>query len=174
MNQNDGPVSALFQPLPLQGNVQRDGLATAAAAGGISEAMAKAAAYTPSGECVAWGIPFSAGDPVLLVDRPVLVQFSPVVTRWLVFMHTSDERPLARDASGFISPMQGEGQLNEHAADYVVLFEDGSQERVQIRRRHAIGAFHHRWGENCFQAVPATSPTPNGPPTSSLRTNPTH
>lgn len=56
--------------------------------------------------------------------------------------------------------MRGEGQLAEHAADYVILYDDGTEERVIIRRRHQIGMFQRSWGENCFEAVPHHKPYP--------------
>ncbi|MGQ9681498.1 MAG: CehA/McbA family metallohydrolase [Anaerolineae bacterium] len=56
--------------------------------------------------------------------------------------------------------MAGEGRLNEHAADYCILYADGREERLPIRRRHQIGAFQRRWGENCFQAVAHHKPHP--------------
>jgi len=49
--------------------------------------------------------------------------------------------------------MRGEGQLNELAANYYVHYDDGSKICIPVRRRHHIGAFSWRWGENCFQAV---------------------
>ena len=56
--------------------------------------------------------------------------------------------------------MHGEGLLAEHAADYVILYEDGSEARVAIRRRRQIGTFQRRWGENCFEAVAHHKPHP--------------
>jgi hypothetical protein len=75
-------------------------------------------------------------------------------------MHTSDLRPVEPDRNGFFSPMRGEGQLGEHAADYVMLYEDGTEERATIRRRHQLGAFQRRWGENCFESVVHGKPHP--------------
>ena len=37
--------------------------------------------------------------------------------------------------------MRGYKRLNEHAADYIMLYTDGSEERAPIRRRHQIGPF---------------------------------
>jgi len=45
-------------------------------------------------------------------------------------------------------------------ADYVMLYQDGTQERAPIRRRRQIGAFQRRWGENCFEAVAHSKPRP--------------
>ncbi len=153
----DGPVSPHFKSLKLAGNVR---LSDLAAVGGVSEQMAQAAARAPQGDCVCWGIPFVVGDVVWVVDDPVTVDLAPVQARWWVFLHTSDIRPLAWNEDGFISPMRGAGQLNEHAADYVLVYADGTEARAEIRRRHQVGAFHRDWGENCFQAVAHHKPYP--------------
>ena len=153
----DGPRSANFNPLPLQGQLDLDELAGAP---GISENLARAAQHAPRGSCTAWGIPFEIDKVILLQDQPVTVTFPAVLAQWLVFMHTSDIRPLGENASGIIAPMTGAGRLNEHAADYVLLFADGSEARAEIRRRHQVGAFERRWGENCFQAVEQHKPYP--------------
>ena len=56
--------------------------------------------------------------------------------------------------------MHGEGRLAEHAADYVIRYADGSEARAAIRRRHQVGTFQRRWGENCFEAVAQHKPNP--------------
>ena len=152
----DGPKSTQFAPLPFAGNVPLDELAGA----GISPAMARAVEHAPRGACVGWGMPFDVGDVVLVKDQAVSITFSPTPAEWLVFMHTSDVRPMSPGPGGFISPMRGEAQLAEHAADYVVLYADGTQERVAIRRRRQLGPFQRRWGENCFEAVAHAKPGP--------------
>jgi len=154
---NDGPASALFSPIKLIGNIEMESLAQA----GVSQQMASAAAHAPSGDCVSWGIPFAAGKAILVKDAPVRVKVKPVKARWLVFMHTSDVRPIEVNNDGFIRPMRGEARLNEHAADYVIEFADGSEQRVAIRRRHHVGPVLRRWGENCFEAVPHAKPRPS-------------
>ena len=93
----------------------------------------------------------------------------PTSTRWLVFQHTSDLRPLEEGPGGNISPMHGEGLLAEHAADYVIRYADGSEARAAIRRRCQIGAYRRRWGENCFEAVAHHKPQPCARATSRLR-----
>ncbi len=108
----------------------------------------------------AWGIPFQVEDVVAITDQVVSIELSPTVAQWLVFMHTSDLRPVEPGRGGFISPMRGEGQLAEHAADYVMLYQDGTEERVAIRRRYQLGMFQRRWGENCFEAVAHRKPYP--------------
>ena len=152
----DGPSLPLFEPLSLKGNVSLSKLAGP----GLSDEMLAALEHAPSGDCVGWGIRFEIGDVVAISDQAVTVDLIPVVTQWLVFMHTSDLRAIEPGPSGFISPMRGEGHLAEHAADYVVLYEDGAEERLSIRRRHQLGAFQRRWGENCFEAVTHLKPRP--------------
>ena len=152
----DGPSSPLFVPLSLRGNVPLSGLAGI----GTSDEMSTALEHAPSGDCVAWGIPFEIEDVVAIRDKAVSVELGPTVTQWLVFMHTSDLRTVEPGPGGIMSPMRGQGQLGEHAADYVVLYENGAEERVSIRRRHQIGAFQRRWGESCFEAVAHPKPYP--------------
>ena len=156
----DGPSSPLFTPLPLKGNVTLSQLADL----GVSDGMAASSEHAPSGACVAWGIPFEVEDVIALTNEVVTVEFSPTVAQWLVFLHTSDLRPMEPGSDGFISPMRGEGQLANHAADYVILYADGTQGRTPVRRRHQIGSFQRRWGENCFEAVAHPKPHPKRAP----------
>jgi hypothetical protein len=122
--------------------------------------MADALEHAPSGACVAWGIPFEIGDVIILQEKAVVVDLVPTQAQWLVFMHTSDTRPVEPGPGGFISPMRGRGQLAEHAADYVMLYADGTEQHARIRRRHQLGAFQRAWGENCFEAVAHQKPHP--------------
>ncbi len=125
--------------------------------------MAKAAAQAPQGSCVGWGIPFHIEQPVLLRDQTVTQPAPGLKAEWLVFQHTTDLKPLERDARGFARPMPGEGRLSEHVADYVIVYADGTEARQAIRRRHQIGMFRAIWGENCFQAVAHTKMHPVRP-----------
>jgi hypothetical protein len=152
----DGPSSPLFTPVPFKDNVALSQLADA----GLSDEMSDALENAPKGACVAWGIPFEIGDVAVLKDQDVSVELEPTQAQWLVFMHTSDMRPVVPGPGGFISPTRGRGQLAEHAADYVMLYADGREERASIRRRHQLGAFQRGWGENCFEAVAHHKPLP--------------
>jgi hypothetical protein len=156
MKINDGPGSPYFKSLSLPAHSLVD-------KSGLSEAMQTALNNAPRGTCIAWGIPFEVNDPIILTHTPLELPVTPLKARWLVFLHTSDLRSNDPNASGFISPMRGEGLLDEHAATYTVHFADGSEERAEIRRRHQIGMFEHRWGENCFQSVSAPKPHPMRP-----------
>ncbi len=159
---HDGPRSPHFAPVPLAGNANLPALAAAATASpaGMTGEMAAALGHAPSGTCTSWGIPFDIGDVVLLSDKPVSVAVSPVQARWLIFLHTSDTRPLSPGPGGIISPLRGSGQLAEHAADYVICYAGGAEARVAIRRRRQLGPFNREWGENCFEAVAHHKPCP--------------
>jgi len=148
-----------FSPVALKGNVSFDELATAA----LSETMRGAVPKALRGSVVLWGIPFHIDRPLLLKDHPVLEQTPGLKAEWLVFQHTTDIKPLNADANGIIRPMEGEGYLGEHIADYVIVFGDGTEVREAIRRRHQIGMLQARWGENCFQAVAQYKPFPIRP-----------
>jgi hypothetical protein len=152
----DGPKSHLFAPIHFKGNAVFSDVTNL----GVFDEMADNLDHAPIGECVAWGIPFNVGEVVAIKDHPVAVNFAPTPSQWFIFMHTSDMRPLESNAHGFVSPMRGRGQLAEHAADYVMRYQDGTEEHAPIRRRHEIGAFQRGWGENCFQAVAHHKPFP--------------
>ncbi len=156
LNVQDGPSTARFRSVPLSGSTPAADLKTV----GLSEAMITALEQMPVGACVAWGIPFEVQDPLVLADQPLFVPLAPLRAGWLVFMHTSDLRPVEPGPGGFISPMRGEGQLGELAAEYRVIYADGQETRLPIRRRYQIGMFTRRWGENCFEAVPHRKPQP--------------
>jgi hypothetical protein len=153
----DGPSSSLFEPIPIRGNTPLDALASAPA---LSEQMRAEAQHAPSGDCVSWGIPFRVRRVAIAGDRPVALKLPPTKAPWLVFMHTSDIRPQDRDSHGFPTSKSGFGRLGEHAADYIVVYADGTEKRLPLRRRHEIGASRRNWGENCFQAVAHTKPRP--------------
>jgi len=155
----DGPASPLFRPLAFAGPANPARLPP----GLVSKEMAEAAGKAPASSCVFHGIPFRVRRAVVVAGSPVILRFAPVRAPWLVFLHTSDTRPPDRDASGFIRASTGWGRLGEHAADYVVLRADGSEETLPIRRRREVGAFRHPWGEQCFDAVPAAKPHPVAP-----------
>jgi len=147
---HDGPRSPQFQSVRIRGNLAVAELARAA----VSEGMRGLAGYAPSGSCTGWGIPFEIRKLVLLRDKAVSMPIRPVKAAWLVFMHTTDHEPLDVNVHGFVSPSRGLGLLGECVADYVVVYEDGSERRTTIRRQHQIGMFARRvFGENCFQAV---------------------
>ena len=153
----DGPSTDQFSSLAMEGNRTWSDLAVM----GLSEELLAVLQHAPRGQIVGWGIPFSVGDSVVaLTEDPVAVEWEPVCAGWLVFLHVSDLRTVEPGPNGFYSPMRGGGQLAEHAADYVVQYADGTEIRVPIRRRHQVGMFDRRWGENCFEAVAQHKPSP--------------
>jgi hypothetical protein len=152
----DGPSSPDFKPVALQGNVSFSGLAKES----LSEDMRKAVTEAPRGLGASWGIPFNVQDPILLKDQPWTEKLDKLKAQWFIFMHTSDLEELKWNQNGFLSQTSGEGRLNEHVADYVIVYTDGSEARQEIRRRHQLGTFNRRWGENCFQAVLHVKPHP--------------
>ncbi len=152
----DGPASSLFRPIRISSHITLDQLA----ASGIPAEMAEAVKHAPAGQGVAWGIPFEVDQVVVIRGQPVHIAFEPIAARQLVFMHSASIRHVQPGPGGFLSPTRWPGQLAEHAADYVLLYADGSEERVAIRRRHQIGAHDRMWGENCFEAVAAHKPHP--------------
>ena len=153
---SDGPASANFKPVTLQGNRSLAGIRRAK----VSKQMQQAVAHAPSGKCFAWGIPFTVKRVMLLqkgIDT-MAVSMRNLKAQWLVFMHTSDAEPPRYNRHGFISPTSGDGRLNEHVADYIVCYTDGGEVTVPVRRRHQLGMITRVWGENCFEAVPQRKP----------------
>ncbi len=165
MERRDGPASRLFRTLPFTGGTPWEELG---AVRELSEEMRAALAGARPGVSVGWGIPFEVHDPVVVAREPVTIDLPDCRTRWLVFMHTSDLRPSelaggAEGAAGLLSPMRGEGRLGEVAARYVIVYEDGSEQVIPIRRRYEIGTYTRRWGENCFACVAHHKPYPLRP-----------
>ncbi len=159
----DGPSFASFKPLRIKGNVRLPELASSGPADlapGMTREMVEALGLAPDGPNVSWGIPFEIGEAVLLVNHAFSCEVEPTRARWLVFLHTSDIRPLQPGKGGIISPLRGSGMLAEHAADYAIEYDDGSHTTAAIRRRYQLGAFRREWGENCFEAVAHHKPFP--------------
>ena len=154
----DGPISPLFAPVALRGNVRIAELAGA----GVSEQMADALPHAPTGRCTSWGIDFAIGQSaILLRDKPVRRTVAPLKAQWLVVMHTTDGAPLAKDKHGFVAePMRGSGRLGEHVANYHLHYADGTSAAAAIRRRHQVGMFWRGWGENCVECVSHVKPRP--------------
>jgi len=152
----DGPISPSFKPLQFEGNFSSETIKNA----DLSGEMLVASEEAHYGSCVGWGIPFNIKGFVIIKNETYSIEFEPTLAKWLIFMHTSDLRLPEKTQDGFYSPMRGEGLLSEHAADYVVVFEDQSESRFEIQRRYQIGAYRPRWGERCFQAVSHHKPFP--------------
>lgn len=152
----DGPCASHFSPVLVRGNCEFNDLPSM----GLSQEMCAASSHASVGECVSWGIPFRVTRCIVLKDKEVSIEVDLVESQWLVFMHTSDKRPFEWNESGFVSPARGFGHLAEHAADYVVIYEDSSEITFPIRRRYEIGSYQRIWGEHNFASVTHRKPRP--------------
>ena len=75
-------------------------------------------------------------------------------------MHTSDLIKLKDEQGDYLTPFKGTGQLNEEVADYVIVYNDGTEERITIHERFQIGMFQQHWGENSILSVAHHKPKP--------------
>lgn len=151
----DGPVSPLFAPVKFAGGTPFEALPGLP----ISSQMKDSLRFAPSGHCVCWGMPFAIGHRIAVaVDKPVTLKLGAVKTPWLVFMHTTDAVELPRRKDGVYSPAKGYGLLGETAADYVVIYADGTEVRRPVLRRHEINLFQRPWGESSFACVAHIKP----------------
>jgi len=153
----DGPQSPLFKEIMINGNMELSSVTDS-----ISQKMADAVGYAPAGHGTVWGIPFHIPEKIIfLKDQPIGLKVTPFSANWLVFLHTSDninEEPDKESTQEHY--FKGVGQLNEHIADYIIIYTDGSEERTEIRERHQIGMFRQIWGENNILSVAAHKPMP--------------
>jgi hypothetical protein len=158
-NLYDGPPSPLFNPVKIMGGNKSLSELTEP---DVSGEMINTIHSAPEGQSTSWGIPFDIGPEILwLKSEDVAIQVSPFSGRWLVFLHTSDHMPLQKDSGGFFrKPFNGIGHLNDHIANYIVIYEDGSELNIPIRQRYHIGMFQQIWGENCIESVAHHKPRP--------------
>jgi len=158
VNLFDGPSSPLFSAIPISGNKSLKGLT----ASDVSDEMAGSVDSAPVGSSTSWGIPFNIGTKILfLKNEKVNVEVPPFACKWLVFLHTSDRMLLKRDNSGFFEkPFKGIGHLNDHIANYVIGYDDGTELSLPIRQRYHIGMFQQIWGENCIESLAHFKPRP--------------
>ena len=162
LSAKDGPSTTNFVPLTVKGNNTLSGLSKT----NISKEMKNVLKHAPSKSCISWGIPFEINKVVLVEEKeaPVSIKLDGIETEWFVFMHTSDIRPLKTDTNKLsISSLRGEGQLGEHAANYIIIYDDGTEEKIAIKRRHQIGMFLRTWSANCFESVKHLKPYPRRP-----------
>lgn len=153
---NDGPPSPFFNPLDITGNVEITKIDSSV----LSAKMSEAIKSSPTGNCVAWGIPFNIREHIICIkDKPFISNIKPCLGKWMVFLHTSDQYDLKINKDGFYEkPFKGIGMLNENLANYVIIYEDGSEVTLPIRQRHQIGMFQQSWGENCIESVANIKP----------------
>jgi hypothetical protein len=154
----DGPASSLFEPIPISGNKNIADINTNL----VSARMKDAIPSAPMGRGVAWGIPFYIPENVVyLKDKSFQIKTDPFKGPWLLFLHTTDVQQLEEDGNGFYErPFKGIGMLNEHIANYIILYEDGTEQTLPIRQRYQIGMFQQMWGENCVECVAHHKPRP--------------
>jgi len=147
----DGPYSALFNPVVIEGNRRLQKLVEPL----VSKQMAEILPNVFAGPRIGWGVPFAVNQKAVFIkDAPVSIDAHPFKAKWLVFLHTADLAEMPRDPFGlYESPFKGEGRLGELIADYIIVYADGTRESTAIKRRHQIGMFHRQWGENCFESV---------------------
>jgi len=150
----DGPASTLFAPVPLTGNTDLDALG----ASPVSSLMAQNTVFAPTGACVNWGIPFDTTSPVLVQGQSHTFDFKNTAARWLVFSHVLDISEQNQKSEqtiqlfGMNMPVLGPMPTGP-VANYVFIYEDGSEHRVTIKSGFQIGPFATRLDENCFEAV---------------------
>ena len=156
----DGPGSPLFEPLDITGNLDISKIDLSV----VSEEMAEAIKSAPTGNSLAWGIPFDINEKIIyLKNEPFKLNITPRLGNWIIFLHTADRQDLKRSTDGFYEkPFRGIGLLNEEIANYFVIYEDGKEVCLSIRQRYHIGMFQQGWGENCIESVAHHKPRPVG------------
>ncbi len=154
----DGPGSPLFEPLNITGNINISEVDSSI----VTEQMSEAIKSAPTGNSVAWGIPFNIKERVIhLKNDPYSVSFTPSKGKWIAFMHTSDRAEMKRTDDGFYQkPFRGTGQFNEEVARYYVIYEDNEEVSLPIRQRYHVGMFSQIWGENSIESVANVKPAP--------------
>ena len=146
----DGPASPHFQAVKIVGNIRRSELREPL----VSSEMVEDLRHAPAGDGTAWGIPFRVEERVILAgENDVDERVDPFSAKWIVFLHTAD----IRASLGWPARL---GVLNEHAADYVIGYHDGTEEIIPVRQRHQIGVFEDSWGFRGLQCVEHHKPLP--------------
>ncbi len=148
----DGPITKQFQSITIRGKYNQDSLAGLP----LTEDMRQGSDPLPKGRAACYGLPFQIGNIHALTDKTASFSVRNMKAEWLVFMHVNDVAPIADPFTE--KPFRGDGRLNELVALYCIVYADGDEETVEIRRRHQIGTAFPRWGENCFCAVPFRKP----------------
>ncbi len=157
----DGPGSKNFKPILFKGNIDFASLKKAQISRNMQDALSKA----PCGESVSWGIPFQINNPILIQEskEPVTINID-IYSKWILFLHTSDKYEPKVDISKMqLSHLKGLGSLGEHACNYYIVYNDNTEEKIEIKRRFQIGNVQRKWGQNCFQAVSFLKPYPIRP-----------
>ena len=158
----DSKPSPEFTAISLSGIYNRNG--TSFSADELSDEKLAGKDLSLTGENVVRGVPFhlgeAAGNNILFLrgDEATLNFDEPIKCRHLVFIHTAVGKWDEPDEDGITRPSRGRIILGDKVADYKLLYEDGSEKSVAIRRRFAIGEMSKAWGDECFEAVPLAKP----------------
>ena len=147
----DGPATNLFSPVTLKGNTR-----LSQAGKLLSPGMRKAIVHAPAGACVCHGVRFAVGAKVVVArDKPVTVALRPTRAPWLLFLHTADRDQALVESRKKPLPEQRAALSRVHGpvADYVMVYDDGTEARVTVRRKEQISAYTADWGRPCNQAV---------------------
>lgn len=158
----DSKPSPEFTPINLAGFYNRNGASFTEDELSNERLAGRDLALT--GENVIRGIPFNLGDAnanniAFLGDEQATLTFEESVKcRYLIFIHTAVGKYNPPDEDGITRPSRGRIILGDKVADYELLYEDGSEVSVPIRRRFAIGEMNKAWGDECFEAVPLMKP----------------
>lgn len=152
----DGPFSDKFTPIIIPGGKSLSLIGTEY----LPEDMSNKIQFAPEGNCVGWGIPFDIRNALCVQKSSITITVEPFRANWIIFMHTSNLQPTDTDKDGIILPTSGYGHLGEIAAYYSIIYRDGSEEKIPIRRRFQVGSYSRNWGENCFEAVAHHKPFP--------------
>lgn len=157
----DSKPSPEFKPISLVSIYNRNGASFTAEELADERLAGKDLALTD--ENVVRGIPFhlgkSEGNNILfLKSETAFIMEMPLTCRHLVFIHTALPKRDAPGEDGITRPSRGRIILGDKAADYQLIYEDGSVGSIPIRRRFAIGEMRKDWGDECFEAVSLTKP----------------
>jgi hypothetical protein len=103
----------------------------------------------PVGSQSFWGVPFeleASGNELMVLDSAKSTEISVgAAGSHIVFAHFCDEKAsttVAGQSSDYLNPVVT--APGEHIADYVVVFEDGTEHRQTIRRRFEISQAQSR------------------------------
>ncbi len=148
----DGPATDRFAPVTLAGNVSPAQLKAPKLAEDMHAALTE---HGPAGRCVCQGIAFEVGRKVVFAkDTPVVVPLKPTRAGWFVFLHATD-RPALQNAArrGFAAQQKAMARIHEVLANYVLVYDDGTEARATIRRKHQLGSYRSGWGSPCVEAA---------------------
>ncbi len=132
---------------------------------------AGATSQLPTGSQVFWGIPFEIADYHLVIveDKSELEISVNASGSHLVFAHFCDENAsttVAGQSSDYLNPVVT--APGEHIADYIVVFDDGSEHRQTVRRRFEINQIQTRMQSGFssrqhqgLNSLPKRGPYPN-------------